>query len=104
MAMIGKSAPKNDFNIKPVFDLFSSSSSEPSNTINIKPMVPNIGRIEVRSGKLILSKEVICFTTHPSNKSKITEGIFVLSEVISNRYAISRRIQKVMITADVIVH
>jgi hypothetical protein len=39
---------------------------------------------------------VICFTVHPKTSNKITEGILVFAEVRSKRYAISKRLQKVI--------
>ena len=101
-ASMGKSATANDFFTSESFDLFSSSSREPSSTINISPMVPSIGNACVRFGICISKLSEACFTIHPSNNNKMTEGIFVNDDVISNKYAKSTSTQSVMITATVI--
>ena len=67
------------------FDLFNSNSSDPSNTINIKPIVPNNGSKEERSGTEISKKVVSCFNIQPNSSNKITDGILVFDELISNK-------------------
>ena len=75
----------DDFFINPILDLFSSSSKEPSNTIKISPIVPNIGKVDVKSGKLMLNSVVASLTTQPNTRSRITEGILVIDAVRSNK-------------------
>ena len=50
MPAIVNIAPKKDFRISFSFDLFSSSSRDPSRTIKISPIVPKTGRIVENSG------------------------------------------------------
>lgn len=100
---MGKRAPRTDFLISFTFDLLSSNSKDPSNTINISPTVPRMGKIEEKSGRLKSRKFVICLTTHPKSNNKNTEGIFVLEEVRSNKYAIKSSTQIVIITVIVII-
>ena len=81
--IIGMKATKDDFLTKGNLDRVSSSSNEPSKTININPIVPKIGRTDVKFGISILKKLEICFTPQPKNNSKITEGILVRAELTS---------------------
>jgi hypothetical protein len=80
------------------FDLLISNSSEPSRTIRISPRVPSIGSIEERLGMGIEKKVVACFTSQPNSRSKITDGILVLEELISNTYARSNKRHREIIT------
>lgn len=84
---MGINAIKADLLIKLKFSFLISNSKEPSSTININPMVPIIGRTDSKFGTLILKTWVILFTVHPNNNNNITEGIFVLDEVMSKIYA-----------------
>jgi hypothetical protein len=93
---------KNDFFIRFNFDLFSSSSSAPSNTISINPNVPNMGRRPDRSGILKEIKSAICLAVHPRINKSITDGILVRAEVRSKRYPSKSRMQMIMITVMVI--
>lgn len=85
-----------------IFDLLSSSSNEPSKTIKISPIVPMIGSNGVRSGMLKLKIVDACLTSHPESNNKITDGILVRGEVMSKKYANSKRTQNVIIMAAVI--
>ena len=80
---IGKKAIKEVLPTKGNLLLFNSNSKEPSSTINIKPMVPNMGKIGVRSGIDIWTKLNNCFTEKPRIKSNITDGILVFDELKS---------------------
>ena len=66
------------------FDLFISSSREPSKTISINPTVPNTGKIGFKSGMFIFNLVEISLTQNPKISNKITEGILVLEAVMSN--------------------
>jgi hypothetical protein len=90
--------------MKPSFDLFNSSSKEPSKTINISPTVPNIGRIEDKSGTLSSKKIAPCLTNQPTVSKRMTEGILVLDELISNTYAKRSSTQIDIIMVVVIWH
>ena len=81
--MIGINATKDDFPTKGNLDFVSSNSNEPSRTININPIVPKIGKTEVKFGISIAKKVETCLTPHPNDKSKITDGIFVRAELTS---------------------
>jgi hypothetical protein len=65
--------PKDDFN-QTNFDLLSSNSSEPSNTIKINPIVPKIGNVEVKSGISISNNNVVSLTNHPKTSNSMTDG------------------------------
>src|SRR5690554_134845 len=90
-----------DFSIKGNFDLLSSNSKEPSNTMTINPIVPRIGNNPLRLGTLILKISVICCKPHPKISNKITEGILVLDVVKSKIYAIIISTQKAIINVFV---
>ena len=92
------------FIIIEIFDLLSSSSKEPSNTIRIKPIVPNIGSSGFKSGICNWKKSVVCLTNQPKSKSRITEGIFVRGELMSKIYASRSSRQIVIIIAVVIFY
>jgi hypothetical protein len=47
---IGNKASKSDLPITGNFCLFNSNSREPSSTISISPIVPKMGKIDVRFG------------------------------------------------------
>ena len=76
-------ATSEDFLTKDNLDRVSSNSSEPSSTIKIKPIVPKIGNNEVKFGISISKNVETCFAPQPKDKSKMTDGIFVLAELIS---------------------
>ncbi len=78
-------ASNEEFLMTVNFDLSSSNSKEPSSTIKINPIVPNTGSIGVKFGIVMLKKTAACFTLHPKMSSRITDGIFVLDELISKR-------------------
>lgn len=82
---IGSNEMTNNLKINRNFDRSISSSSEPSNTIRIKPTVPNIGRIGFKSGTSMLSEVEKKLTPKPNASNKITDGIFNFDVVISNR-------------------
>ena len=82
-AIIGNKETMKDFLMSEALDLFSSNSSEPSKTMSINPIVPKIGRSEVRSGILIPTKSENCFIPKPNSNNKITEGTFVFADVKS---------------------
>lgn len=84
------------------FDLSNSNSREPSNTIRINPTVPSMGSNTERSGTTTLKKTVSCLMTQPKSSNKMTEGILVLAELKSNRYASKIRMHSVMIM-DVVI-
>ena len=67
--------------IKPNLDLFSFNSSDPSNTINIRPIVAKTGRLEDKSGITQSNPKLSCFRPKPKAKSIMTEGILVKLEV-----------------------
>jgi hypothetical protein len=94
---MGISAIKEDFPIYLNFDLLNSNSKEPSRTIKIKPMAPKKGRIGDKSGTIMEKIMEACLTTHPKKRSKITDGILVFDDVISNTYAKSSKILIVII-------
>ena len=94
---MGKNAMSDVLPTKANLLLFNSNSKEPSNTIRIKPIVPNIGSIGVKSGKVILTKSRSCLTEKPKISSNITEGIFVFDELKSKAYARSNNMQSVII-------
>jgi len=99
---MGKKETKKAFFTIGNFDLSNSNSKEPSNTIKISPMVPSIGSNEERSGTTTLKKTVSCLMTQPKRSNKITEGILVLAELRSNKYANKIRIHSVMMI-DVVI-
>jgi hypothetical protein len=101
-ASMGSNAPRKDFFMRLIFDLFNSNSSTPSSTIRISPRVPKTGRNVERFGSLISKKRIICLTSHPSRSSNITEGTLVLANVRSNKYAIRSKKQNVIIMVEVI--
>jgi len=84
MIMMGINATRDDFLTNGSFERVSSSSNEPSKTIKISPIVPKIGRTDVKFGISIAKKAENCFTPHPKKSNKITEGILVLEELMSN--------------------
>jgi hypothetical protein len=90
-----------DFLMMEAFDLFNSSSSEPSSTMRISPTVPKTGSKRLRSGTMILNAAVSCLTPHPRINNNITGGILVFEAVRSKMYAISSRAQMVIIMAEV---
>jgi len=96
-ANIGKIAIINDFRRITNFDLFSSNSNAPSITIRTSPMVPNSGNSCWRFGISNSKKSSVCLASQPKTSNSITEGILVTDEVISNRYAKSKRVHNVMI-------
>ena len=83
MIIIGKNAIIDDFLTKGNLDFVSSNSKDPSKTIRISPMVPKIGKTEVKLGMSILKKVATCLTPQPKNNNKITEGILVRAELTS---------------------
>ena len=85
ISSIWKIAIKEDFLIIFNLDLFNSNSKEPSNTININPIVPKIGNIGIKLGIGMLKKIAPCFTHQPKISNKMTVGIFVLDELTSKR-------------------
>ena len=80
----GIKANREDFRTNGNFERVSSNSKEPSKTIKINPIVPKMGKTEVELGISIAKKAETCFTPHPKNSSRITEGIFVRAELMSN--------------------
>jgi len=64
--------------------------------------VPKTGKMVVRSGILISKNTDIWRRTHPRISNKITLGILVFEADKSNRYAISKSRQKVMMMVVVI--
>ncbi len=64
-ANMEKSAPINDFLMSEIFDLFSSSSNEPSNTMSSNPMLPDTVRARVKSGSWISENKATCFIIRP---------------------------------------
>jgi hypothetical protein len=91
-----------DFNIRGSFCLLISSSKDPSNTINIKPVVPSTGKMGSKFGICSLKKLVVVLTTKPRRSSKITDGIFVLAADMSNKYAIKTKTQSAIMIGIVI--
>ena len=81
---IGRQAIIDVVFTKGSLDLVSSNSNEPSSTIKIKPIVPKIGKTEVKFGISILKKVDACFTPQPKKSNKMTDGIFVRDELMSN--------------------
>lgn len=77
---IENNEPKPDFNISGILLLRTSSSSDPSNTIRISPMVPNDGKSELKSGVFMFSHLVASCANHPVNNKIITVGILILDE------------------------
>jgi hypothetical protein len=102
-AIIGIKAQKKDFLINPNLVLLSSSSNEPSSTIKISPIVPKTGRTDEKLGSRISNHTVSCLTTQPKSNKRITEGTLVFEDVRSNKYAMSKRTQNVIIIVIVIV-
>ena len=94
---MGNNATINDFLTNAVLDLLNSTSSEPSNTIRIRPRVPSMGKSPDNSGTSIPKNTAICFTAHPKSSNKITDGIFVLDDEKSNKYASNNNPQNVII-------
>jgi hypothetical protein len=99
---MGIKAPKTDFLITPIFDLSSLSSNDPSRTISINPIEPNTGNMGAKSGRWTFINPVSCCKTHPSNSNSMTEGILVLDDDKSNKYATSNNMQKEIIIVDAI--
>ncbi len=81
MAKMGSSDAITDFFMIEALDLFNSSSSEPSSTIRIKPMVPKTGNSQESPGIFISSTTVSCLTPQPRINKNMTDGILVLEEV-----------------------
>jgi len=100
---MGIKATKTVFRTRGSFDLFSSKSSDPSKTITIKPIVPNMGNKASSFGISICVSSVICLTPQPKISNKITEGIFVLEAVSSNVYAINNKTHSVIMNGIVIL-
>jgi hypothetical protein len=69
---------------EPNLDLLSSSSKNLRALSRIRPMVPNTGKVEVRSGTLMPKKNVASLTINPKSSNNITEGILVIDAVRSN--------------------
>jgi hypothetical protein len=61
-----------------------------------------MGSNEERSGTTTLKKTVSCLMIQPKSNNKITEGILVLAELRSNKYANKIRMHSVMIM-DVVI-
>jgi hypothetical protein len=101
-ANMGRTAPRNDLITTQNFERFKVNSREPSNTITISPIVPKTGSTADKDGISIPRKIVTCFNPQPSRINKITDGIFVFDAVRSNRYEISNKQQKIIITVIVI--
>jgi hypothetical protein len=99
---IGRNAKRDDFLTMGSLERVNSSSNEPSKTIKIKPIVPKMGSIDVRLGIEISKKEEACFTPQPKNSNRITEGILVFAEVISNMYAKSNK-ETIAMIIDVVI-
>jgi hypothetical protein len=102
MMTIGRKARRDDFLTIGSLERVNSSSKEPSNTIKINPIVPKMGKIDVRLGIEISKKEEACLTPHPKNSKRITDGILVFAEVISNMYAKSNK-ETIAIIIDVVI-
>jgi len=100
---MGIKATSTDFFTRLNLDLFNSSSSAPSKTIIIKPTVPKTGKSGAKLGIVISTVFKICLTSHPDNKSKITDGTFVLDALKSNRYASSNSMHKLIMMVVVII-
>lgn len=84
---MGKRAINDDLKIVLSLEVFISNSKDPSKTINISPTVPNTGSISDKFG-ILRSKKLLSWRTAIPNKSnRITEGILVFEEVMSNKYA-----------------
>lgn len=94
--MSGKKETTAAFFTNGSFDLFSSSSREPSSTIKINPTVPSKGNNDERSGTDTEKKTVNCLSIQPNSNKRITVGILVLAELISKRYASNISTHKVM--------
>ena len=92
---------RDDFPMYLSFDLLNSNSNEPSRTIRINPMAPRNGKIGDKSGTTMEKMPDACLTTQPRKSKRITDGTFVLEDVISKTYAKSKRILIVMIAGIV---
>jgi hypothetical protein len=98
----GKNAIRADLNNIGIFSRLISSSRDPSNTIRIKPIVPNKGSTELKFGILKFSPPATYLIENPSTSNKITVGIFDLLAVKSKIYA--NIINKLMlIIIDVVI-
>ena len=95
-------APRNDFLMTLILELFNWSSREPSSTIKTSPTVAITGKSEEKSGNSYSRNEVVLFKTHPIRSKSITEGILVFEAVRLNKYAINSKEQKAMMIVSVI--
>jgi len=82
---------------KPILDLLTSSSKDPSKTISIKPTVPKIGKVLSKFGMSRLKKFANCLAINPNVSNKMTEGILVLDALMSNMYANKSKTQIMII-------
>jgi len=80
---MGRKATKEDVITTGSLDRFISNSNDPSNTINMSPIVPKTGSTIAKSGIEMSQKIANCFTPQPNMMSNITEGIFVFEELMS---------------------
>lgn len=86
------------------FFLFNSNSKEPSSTISINPIVPRTGNTVAKLGISIFKKTKSCFMPQPKSKRRITDGILVLEEVKSKKYAIKNIKQMIIIIVVVMLY
>ena len=93
----------NDRLMRENLEALNSISREPSITIRMRPMVPNAGSRGARSGIGIPKKPVSCLTAQPKTSRRMTEGMRVSRELMSNMYANNSKEHNVMIIGVVIV-
>src|SRR5690606_25402680 len=99
---IGIIATNADFPTNDSRERFNSSSSEPSKTIKISPMVPKTVSISDKSGIVSCKKSAPCFTAQPQASNNITDGILVRDAVTSKIYAKRSRMQ-IVIKIEVVI-
>ena len=81
---IGIKEPRIDFLMSPIFEGCNFNSRDPSSTIKIKPIVPNIGSTGCKFGIGVCIILSICPTPNPRIRSIITDGILVFFALRSN--------------------
>ena len=81
---IGIKEPNMDFLMSPVFDGCNFNSKDPSSTIKIKPIVPNIASTGCTFGSVVGIILSIGPTPNPRIRSIITDGILVFFALRSN--------------------